>query len=76
MEQEQKVKHEEKLCETLSKQLEVLCEGIKSSIDRINSEVKRVADGSISATKAQFLRLDLQALTEKIDGPLNSSMTQ
>ena len=64
------------MSESLSNQLEILTEGITASIDRIHTEVRNMVDGAESSTTVQFLRLDLQSLADKIDGPMNNILTQ
>ena len=76
IEAEQKAKQEKKLSESLSNQLGILNEGITASIDRILTEVRNMVDGEESPTTVQFLRLDLQSLADKIDGPMNNILTQ
>ena len=71
-----KAKQDVKLAESLSKQLENLCDGITASIGRIAAEVRNMVDGGESVTTVQFLRLDLQTLSDKIDGPMNTLLTQ
>jgi hypothetical protein len=76
LESEQKLKQKEKMIESLSKQVQLSCENVAASIDKITAEVRQMEDGGESLAKVQSLKSDLHAIDDKIDGFLNNLINQ
>ena len=72
----QRQRQEKKLCDSLAKQVELCSKSITSSIDKINTEVRKMGDGEESPAKVQSLMSILQSLDEKIDGTLSNLINQ
>ena len=57
VEKEEKIQLHQKMADTLSKQVELSCENITTSIDKINSEVRQMIDGSLNNLISQYVAL-------------------
>ena len=76
LETEQKLKQDQKLTDSLSRQVVLSSESITASIDKIQLEVRQMEDGGESLAKVQSLKSDLHAIDDKIDGFLNNLINQ
>ena len=76
VENEEKAKVNQRMSETLSKQVELSCENITASIDKINAEVRQMTEGGENNSKVQSLKSDLHVIDEKIDVSLNNLISQ
>ena len=64
------------MAETISSQLQLLSEGISTSVEKISVEVNKMEDGGENQSTVQLLRLDLQAINDRIEVNYNSVINQ